>query len=452
MRDNQSEIFLDSVAELIEQPLSDNLQHQAKRCLLDYIGVAIIGADMLRKESQTYANICEDGGGNATWIGFSEKVSLLNAAFLNGMAAHAAELDDGVRFGMIHVGTVIFPALLAAAEKRKSNGDELLRAIVAGYESSVGLAYSMQPDHYSLGFHPTATCGSVGAAIGVGVLSGFSRRQLLDALSAISVSASGSLKIIENNSGLKPANAGRAALSGLLAAFQAEAGFVGVEDPLGGQNGFLSMMAGHQKLNCDRHLPSKAWIEQVYVKPYAACRHAHPAIEAGLRLRKLAGVQHGHVEKVEITTYESVIGKHDHCRIEGPASARMSIPYGFSVAYVTGGAGIAQFEHPYVSDSDILDLTNKVMVRGEGRLTALVPSQRVAEVNVYLTDGRCLNERVDYPLGEPENPLSDHDLEVKFTELTNLAGLNTTDSQRIIDTVWELPRSLDKLYPLLSKE
>jgi 2-methylcitrate dehydratase PrpD len=451
MCDNLSEKFLDSIDALLEAPLSEKLEHQAKRCLLDFLGVTFVGAHMLRDELTAYAKLCGDEGGESTMIGFGSKTGLLNAAFMNGMAAHAAELDDGVRFGMIHVGSPVFPALLAAAEKKRSGGKEFLKGVVAGYEAAVLLANGMQPDHYSRGFHPTATCGGVGAAIGVGVLSGFSRRQMKAALSASTISAAGSLKIIENDSGLKPANAGRAAMNGLLAALQADAGFSGVDDPLSGKNGFISMMSGRERLQAPKDRSTDTWIEQVYVKPYAACRHAHPSIEAAQRIRALANIKLLEIACVKITTYASVIGKHDHSHIGGSTSARMSIPYGFAVAFLSGLAGIAQFEEPAISDVDTLALTGKVTVCPDDELTALVPRQRAAIVEVVLYDGRRFKERVDYPLGEPENPISDDDLQARFIEHSMLSGLRLEEAREIIATVWALPGSMDQLYPLLSR-
>ena len=448
---NLSEKFLDRIHGLLESPLSEKLEHQAKRCLLDFLGVTFAGAHMLREELTTFAKLCGDEGGQTTWIGFEGKVGLLNAAFLNGIAAHAAELDDGVRFGMIHVGAPVFPALFAAAEKNGSSGKDFLRGVVAGYEAAVVLANGMQPDHYNRGFHPTATCGAIGAAVGVGILLGFSRCQMKAALSAATISAAGSLKIIENDSGLKSANAGRAAMSGLLAALQAKAGFAGVEDPLSGKNGFISMMSGRENLEDPKGCSTDSWIEQVYVKPYAACRHAHPAIEAAQRFRKLTVIKLIEIEHVEIATYASVIGKHDHTHIGGSASARMSIPYGFAVAFLTGSAGIVQFEEPVVSNADILALTAKVTVHADDELSALVPHRRAAIVDVILCDGRHYRERVDFPLGEPENPISDNDLEARFIELSMLSGLGIEDAHKIIKTVWALPGSMDQLCPLLTR-
>ena len=130
----------------------------------------------------------------------------------------------------------------------------------------------------------------------------------------------------------------------------------------------------------------------------------------------------------------------------------MSIPYGFAVAFVTGLAGIEQFQEPYIEDTEILSLTKKVLVCGDSELSALVPGKRVAVAEVTLEDGSRYSERVDYPLGEPENPISDKGLETKFLELTCLSGLSSEQAEQIINAVWSLPASMDRLYPLLVRQ
>jgi len=450
MSENQSDRFLDHIDSVLGSTLPRQLEHAAKRCLLDFLGATFAGVNNLESELLECGNLLGKSDGAATWIGFSRKTGPLNAAFLNGTAAHAVELDDGVRFGMVHVGSPVFPALLAAVENHQLNGEAFLRAVVAGYEAAILLSSGMQPDHYAKGFHPTATCGAVGAAIGVGTLFGYNRQQMKDTLSAATIPAGGSLKIIEDGTGLKPANAGRAAMSGLLAAYQAGAGLRGADDPLSGPNGFINMMSGRERLNDTSENYSSAWIEKVYVKPFAACRHAHAAIEAAQRLRSSGDFDVDQIKEVTITTYSAVIGKHDHNQVRGSAEARMSIPYGFAVAFITGLAGVAQFEQPYVVDAGILSLTEKVVVRGDPALSALVPGKRVAIAEVTLHNGRRHSERVDYPLGEPENPISDKGLETKFHELSNLAGLCPEQAESIINTVWSLPASMDQLYSLLA--
>ena len=134
---------------------------------------------------------------------------------------------------------------------------------------------------------------------------------------------------------------------------------------------------------------------------------------------------------MSVTTYKGVIGKHDFKDIHGEASARMSIPYCVAIALTTGKAGIEEFAEPYVSDKTILDLTQRVEIIPDEELSKLVPDKRVAVVDVTMRDGRKLSERVEYPKGEPENPLSYEDYYTKFLSMTTHAGLSKEKAQLI---------------------
>jgi len=240
--DNLSDRFIADIMAL-HGHMTGPVRHQARRCLLDYLGVTLAGAHLARDAGNALLDQLDTGNPGAGVIGFSRRASLETAALLNGMSSHVLELDDGVRFGMLHPGSPILSALLPAASHQGVTGEVLLNSIVAGYEAATGLASAMQPLHYQSGFHPTATCGTVGAAIGVGTMLGYSTPSLKATLAAAATWAAGTLKVIEDGSQLKPFNAARAAVNGLLAANIARAGIVGADDPLGGPAGFLAMMA-----------------------------------------------------------------------------------------------------------------------------------------------------------------------------------------------------------------
>ena len=177
------------------------------------------------------------------------------------------------------------------------------------------------------------------------------------------------------------------------------------------------------------------YLEKIYQKPYASCRHTHPEIEACFKIRKVEGFNVKDVDKVEIITYKGVIGKHDFKDIYGESSARMSIPYSTAIALWTGKAGIAEFAEPYVSNRDILALTQKVDVFPDEELSRLVPDKRVAVVNVHMRNGDVLIERVDYPKGEPENPLSHEEILAKFLSMADYAGLSNEKPRQIFHEI-----------------
>ena len=438
------ELYAQSQAEL-----PDSAVQQAKKCLLDYLGAAFAGSRMLHEKGEKLLS-CFGSGQDATVIGFNRRAGVETTALVNGFSAHVGELDDGVRFGMIHPGSPVFSALLPLAEKEKVNGTDFLKGVIIGYESEVRLACAMQPSHYGRGFHPTSTCGTIGAAMGAATMLGFSKAEMKDTLSAAAVSAAGMLKVIEDGSEMKPLNVGRAAVNALIAAFVAKAGFKGLEDVFSGELGFFAMMAdGYDESRLHKADSEPFAIEKGYIKPYAACRHAHPAIEAALKIKAERNVAFDLISEIRVITYRQVLGKHDHTCIRGPASAKMSIPFGLAVALITGKAGIDQFDSSHANNPDILTLTKKIVVSADDEISARVPYQRAAIVEVQMSNGTCYSTRVDYPKGEPENPLSDSELREKFAVLAKYAHKSVESIQRTIQVVEHTEENLSDLFCLL---
>ena len=195
----------------------------ARQCILDYLGVAIPGADdplvrMLLDE------LTEAGGApQARIIGHRARLPALSAALLNGAAAHALDYDD-VNMAMPgHPSVAILPALLALAELNGAAGRDVITAFVAGYETACRIGSALQPGHYNLGFHSTGTVGAFGAAAACARLLRLQTMATACALGIAGTQAAG----LKSQFGTmcKPFHAGKAAQNGLLAARLAARGF-----------------------------------------------------------------------------------------------------------------------------------------------------------------------------------------------------------------------------------
>ena len=421
---------------MIYSPMMDAL---VRTYLADTIGVAIAGAYDLRVKEEEILSL-QNSKGTSRPIGFYKDCSLVDALFINGLSAHYLELDDGVRYGVVHPSAPLFSALIPIAIDNHVAWDDFLRGTICGYETSIRIASAMQPHHYSAGYHPTATCCTLGVAVGIAVMLGWDDKTVKDAFSAACISACGSLKVLEDVSQLKPYNCAKAALNGYMSAVMAKAGFVGPSDPLDGDTGFLKMMASSYNEEILTGERDYLYLEKIYQKPYASCRHTHPEIEACFNIRKTSGFAFDQVEHVKVTTYKGVIGKHDFKDIHGESSARMSIPYSVAIALATGKAGIAEFAEPYVSDNDILNLTQKVDVMSNEELSKLVPDKRVAIVEVTMKNGCVLSDKIDYPKGEPENPLTSDENLAKFLSMTSHAGLSEEKAKNIFNELTISPK------------
>ena len=432
---NLTDRFLSHIYHFRTQRVSLSVERLIRTYLVDTIGVMLAGSKDLGQKESTLLHLLGNVGGNVLPVGMSISSSMADAIFVNGLSAHFLELDDGVRYGVIHPSAPLFSALIPLAIANNVKWDDFLKGAVCGYETSIRLASAMQPSHYSRGYHPTATCCTLGVAVGIAVMMGWDNQTVNDAFSAACISASGSLKVLEDISQLKPYNCAKAALNGYMSAMLAKAGFAGPSDPLEGDTGFLQMMSdsyNEEILTGEREF---AYLEKIYQKPYASCRHTHPEIEACFRIREKSGFDIKKIQCVRVTTYKGVVGKHDFKDIHGESSARMSIPYSVAIALWTGKAGIAEFAEPYVSNLEILNLTQKVEIIPSEELSRLVPDKRVAIVEVILQNGISMSERVDYPKGEPENPLTAEENWAKFLSMAEHAGLSYEKATSIFSEI-----------------
>lgn len=164
------------IANLEYDALPKAVVEQAKRCLLDTIGVALAGS--WTDTGKTFTSLAREWGGieEATIFGDGVKVPSTNAALVNGTMGHVHELDDGHRFALGHPGVASIPAAIAVAEKVGAGGKELITATVLGYDIFVRIAMAVNPSHRSRGFHTTGTCGTFGAAAAGGKILGLDEK------------------------------------------------------------------------------------------------------------------------------------------------------------------------------------------------------------------------------------------------------------------------------------
>ena len=403
---NITDIFVDYLYGLSVSDLRAEAVEQAGLCLLDYKGVTAAGARILQKHGSAFLGRVLKQGGNVSVFGFQEKTTLHNAAFLNAMSAHIAELDDGHRAGQIHLGASIISALLPVAEVEGLTEDAVLRGIVIGYEAAIRLAMTVNPAHKLRGFHTSGTCGTIGVAAAIAAALKFTREQMKVAVSAATASASGLLEMQEDESELKPYNPANAAVGGITAAYCALAGFKGPDDAIGGKRGFLSVLTENPRIQyLTEFKESYLQVETIYRKLYAACRHAHSAIEAAITLRDRYNIDPASISSILIETYGMAIKGHDHKDIKGIQSAKMSIPFSVALALKTGCAGLGDYNERNLADEEIHRLMGLVRIVEDPEISSWLPGKRAARVTI-VSSGESLMTCVEYPKGEPENPIS----------------------------------------------
>ena len=430
---NRSIEFLNAIDGVWKRPIPDEVMARAKRSLLDYLAVTCAGAKFQQDKLERYWAFAQPEAGRFRAVGTGKDLALKEAVFLNGLNSHALDFDDGTNSGIIHLGSPIFSLLIPLCQRYGIGVAELLQAAIIGYEASYTMAVSIQPGHKAMGYHATGTCGTLGATIAAGYMLGFTEEERFQAFASACVAASGMLKVLDDGSELKPYNVAKTALLSLTALQLAKSGFKGHADPLGGR-GFLKMMTGKEDVELKPVLLNGTYaIMKSYTKPYASCRYTHPSVEAAIHLRDRVKAED--VEKIDIRTYGLAVSGHDHTDIPGSYSAKMSIPYATAAGLLCGRAGLQEFSETAVNGADILSLTKKVRVSEDENLSAAFPAVQTAIVTIKTRNGEY-TERVDFPKGEPENPLTDEEFRSRYDGLMEYAGVTAAVSSAVFDAVY----------------
>lgn len=420
---NISRAFFSAIDEVAQREIPETVMARARRSLLDYLAVTCAGTSFQKERIEGFYSFAEPEEGIFKAIGTGRDLVLKEAVFLNGLNGHALDFDDGTNSGIIHLGSPIFSLLLPLSQRYGTTVDQLLRAAIIGYEASYTMAVSIQPRHKALGFHATGTCGMLGATLAAAYMLGFTDEERYQAFATACVAASGMLKVLDDGSELKPYNVAKTALLSLTSLQLAKAGFKGHEDPLGGYRGFLKMMTGDENTPIKTTLLNGTYaIMKSYTKPYASCRYTHPPVEAAIHLRHQYGITPEDVQQIKVETYDLAVKGHDHTDIMGAYSAKMSTPYSTAVALIYGKAGLQEFSKENLEDKNIQTLTKKVQVIADADLSSVFPDKQSAIVTITTKKG-VYSERVDFPKGEPENPLTEDEFRERYEALMAYGGI-----------------------------
>lgn len=409
-------LLADYVVRQRSSPLSHEVSLHATRALVDWFAAAVVGSTMSPVPELRQALSDETGHGRSRLIDGTPAV-LRSAALINGVCAHAAEVDDVYRDAVYHPGSPTIAAALAVAAAQDSGRDELLRAIIAGYEISIRIAAAVFKAHYTY-WHPTGTVGAFGAAAAAASLLDLTRVQTAHALSTAATFAAGLQQAFRSESMTKPLHAGRAAEAGVLAALAARSGVSAALGMIEGRAGFGAAMGGDPDWHdAFSDLGSRDCIAEITFKNHCCCGQAFASIDAALGIRKRHGLDATRIRSIRIATYDTALKVAGSFSINGPSEARFSIPYLVAHALVRGSVRLDAVDTPARSNPAVLSLMARTEIVSEPRYGAVFPGQRCADVTIEMDDGVTLREAVTTRKGDPDDPLSDDELDAKFEEL-----------------------------------
>ncbi|XDB00421.1 MmgE/PrpD family protein (plasmid) [Sulfitobacter sp. LCG007] len=352
-------------------------------------------------------------------------------ASLFGSFGSLLEMDDVHKAALLHPGPVIIPAALSLAGE--ASGTRLLDAILGGYEAMIRLGRSVGPQHYAR-FHNTSTCGGIGSAVAASIMLGLPPERIVWAMGH-AMSLSGGLWQCRNEPGAtKHLHVSEAARRGVMAARAAAAGIAAPKAILDGPQGFFAALApdgATEQVLADPE--AQALLHSVSTKPWPACRHIHPSIDALLELRgRIAGRQ---IATVEVESYRDALVFCDRPDPQDTMAALFSLQHAAAVVLTDGEPTLAAFERERLTDQRYATMRQRVRVAEDSEITARYPAHFGARARVRLADGSVFDAHVPDALGDPENPIDSDGARKKFVAVTAWAGLSPDKAARLSEAI-----------------
>ena len=435
-----SEVLAGFTAGLDLADVPDDVVAYARVLMLDLLGAALAGVDTeeIRAMLRAAKGFAPTTGPCGIW-GTTGTTTAAAAALVNGVIAHAQELDDFG--GADHSGAVVIPAVLAVAEAEGlPDGVAALAAMIGGYDVALRVLDAMggyRAHNNGGGWHSTGTCGSFGAAAAAARVLDLDAERTAWALGIAGSFTGGTWAYLADGAMSKRYHPGRAAEIGVTAAYMARAGFTGptrvFDAPWGG---FLATYGngGERPGELTRDLARPYRIMRSGIKPYAACRGLHSALDVVLGMRSEHGFSAADVGAVEIGCSRANMQSLADADPKTRLAAQMSLPYGIGVALVAGRAGLEEFEDRRIADPEVRAAMSRVVMTHD----PAHDDHTEPDVTVVLNDGRRFQGHQPIGLGDWRNPLTTAQVVEKYESLAGRV-LNMTDAAALKEAVFALP-------------
>jgi 2-methylcitrate dehydratase PrpD len=414
---------------------SEAVDHEAHRTFYNWLGCAIGAAHHEAADAALAAVQMFEPAPQATVLGRSEKVDMGNAALVNGITSHTFDFDDTHLKTIIHPAGPVASALLALAERHGMSGRDVIDALVLGIDVACRVGNTMYPDHYDRGWHITGSTGTLGAAAGC------ARLLKLDVTKtgmALGIAASQPVGLREQFGTMaKPFHPGAAARAGMLSALMASKGFTASPRALEAPRGFVQVASDKRAWNeVTDELGERFEISFNSYKPFACGIVIHPSIDACTRLRA-QGVTPEEVERIELRVHSLVLELTGKKEPKDGLQGKFSVYHGCAVGLIYGRAGEEEYSDAVVNDPRVVATRNKVQATVDNSI-----DEDSAHVTAVLRDGRRVEVDVEHAIGSMRNPLSDAQLEAKFSSLVTPV-LGEAKAREITALCWKLGSAPD---------
>ena len=440
---NVTATMSDWAAALEFADLSPDAVYQAKRFLLDSIGCALGGYQ--QHDVAIALEVLDEiaGPGKATLIGSGKQMDPVSATLANALMIRCMDYNDIYWKQDPSHPSDIFPAAIAACERAGSDGRELIVGLVLGHEFEMRLCEAAFPGIRERGWHH-ATLTAFVSPIVAGRMLRLNPQRIQHAI-GISASARATLGAVTAGrlTMMKNTVDPMATQSGMLAALLAEKGYTGPEHVIDGKEGLAHCLGPEWTLDLLTDGLGDSWrITQCGMKAFPTEALTHTPISAVLALVKDHGLSPNDIARVHIRTTArgadilSDPSKYDPRTKE---TADHSLPYVIAAAIAERQVTPLQFTPAKIMDPLIREQLKKIVVTADPAIEELFPELQRVIVRIHTIDGREFTQQLDYPKGDPRNPLTDREIEEKFEALAGPV-MSREAQRRAMDAIWNLEK------------
>ena len=423
--------------------------------LLDVIGLVLAACPTPLGRSAREGALAMGGGTGSRLLGFGDRATPMCAGFANGTLGQALEFDDTHNETIIHASSPNVAAALALGETVGASGREVLTVIAGAIELTIRIGLAAPGQFHKVGFHPSGIMGTFGTAYAASRLLGLDIDRVRNAVGIAGSQASGILACWEDGTQSKFLHPGWSALSGIAAAFLAQAGCTGPAPVFESRFGLFASHVQDPSYKPDlarltAGLGDTWESRNISFKPYPAAHVIHAFVDAALHLHRERGVRAADIERIEcpIAEYMIPVVCEPVSEKVSPATdshGRVSLQYSLAEAVYHGRLGVDSYSDASLSNPDILALARKISYRVD--TSAPGRDQYKGWVIAHMKGGRTVEHVQPNNWGSPQNPMSAEDVRTKFRE--NAARmLKPGQVEAIIDRV-EAIEQTRTLQPLL---
>ncbi len=431
------------------EDLTPKAVEHAKMLTLDVLASMVGTRNIIT--SQIARETAEELGGpeEGTIVGSPQKVALPNAAFANAIQCYGYDFVDDHNESNAHPSPATYPVSFALSEQMKKSGKEFLEAVAIGNEVVCRMGTAYLGDMYYQGFHPTSTCGTMGAAVSAAKLMGLDEQETVYAQGIAGSMVAGLMAWNSEGSFTKRLQAGHPAMNSIIAARMAKKGFNGPSDIFEGKDGLLHAYSYLDHFD-SKYLTEGLGTEWIFadssIKVYPCCRYSGGHLDACLDIVSKYHPDAEQIEKIEIRSSKytmRLLAEERKWHPKNIVDLQFSMPYQAAIAFRNGQVTVDEFDVKYIEDELVQRLIASTTVVEDPEFERRYPEHYSSAVKITMKDGTTYESVIDDPKGDWRNPVTYEDVEDKFRKLANRIYADPERTEEIITFVRDLESQPD---------